>query len=95
MDWLQWVFNGIGTEIISLIIGAIFGGVVGYKFAIKRVSKQKQVAGDSSKQKQETKVEANGIGTVSSKNKTTIQQSQKAGNNANQTQIGGINDDRR
>lgn len=96
---MDWIFDGIGTEIISiiisLIVGSIGGGAIGYKFGIKRNSKQKQVAGNDSKQRQELKIGVNDIGTVSSKNKSTIKQSQKAGDNAIQTQIGGINDDRR
>ena len=34
------IFDGIGTEIISLIFGAIIGGTVGYKIGSK--SKQTQ-----------------------------------------------------
>ena len=44
MDWINWVFDGIGTQIVGiiagLIIGAIGGGAVGYrarKIAISQV----------------------------------------------------------
>lgn len=51
-DILSWIFDGIGTEIISLILGALIGGSVGYKIGTKNKVKQKQKAGDSSKQMQ-------------------------------------------
>lgn len=96
---MDWFFDGIGTEIIgiiiSLIIGALGGGAVGYKIGIKRAAKQAQIAGNDVEQKQELHMRESRIGKNSSKNKTNIKQSQKAGNNAVQTQIGGINDDRR
>lgn len=42
------IFDGIGTEIISLIFGAIVGGTVGYKIGSK--SKQSQKFTSNSKQ---------------------------------------------
>ncbi len=99
MELLEWIFDGIGTEIagivVSLIIGAIGGGAVGYKIGIKQTLSQKQSAGDDSEQRQELQIGKNGVGTNSSKSKTNLKQSQKAGNGSVQTQIGGINDDRR
>lgn len=96
---MEWIFDGIGTEIvsiiISLIIGAIGGGAVGYKVGIKRTLSQKQSARDDSEQRQELQIEKNDVGTNSSKSKTNLKQSQKAGNGSVQTQIGGINVDRR
>lgn len=96
---MDWIFDGIGTEIIgiiiSLIIGALGGGAVGYKIGIKRTVKQKQIAGDEAKQKQELHTgESHANKKNLSKNKTIIRQSQKAGNNAVQTQIGEIKDAR-
>ena len=95
---MEWIFDGIGTEIIgiviSLIIGALGGGAVGYKFGIKRTAKQKQTAGDDAEQKQELHVGKSDVKDNSSKSKTNIKQIQRAGNNAVQTQIGRINDDR-
>ena len=44
------IFDGIGTEIISLIFGAIVGGTVGYKIGSK--SKQSQKFTSNSKQTQ-------------------------------------------
>ena len=99
MELLNWIFDGIGTEIVgivvSLIIGAIGGGAVGYKIGIKQTLSQKQSAGDDSEQRQELQIGKNGVGTNSLKSKTNLKQSQKAGNGSVQTQIGGVNDDRR
>lgn len=96
---MEWFFDGIGTEIvgivISLIISAIGGGAVGYKIGIKRTLSQEQSAGEDSEQRQELQIGKNDVGTNSSKSKTNLKQSQKAGNGSVQTQIGGINDDRR
>lgn len=94
------IFDGIGTEIIGIIltflIGAFGGGVIGYKIGIKRSAKQKQIAGESSKQRQELHIdEKTKIENESLNYKSGIKQIQRAGNNANQTQIGGIKDDRR
>ena len=52
MEGLEWIFDGIGTELISLIIGAAFGGAAGYKIGSKNKIKQNQKAGDNSKQVQ-------------------------------------------
>ena len=53
---IEWVFDGIGTEIIvgliSLVIGILGGGVVGYKIGIKNKVKQKQKARDNANQNQ-------------------------------------------
>lgn len=59
MSNISWIFDGIGTAIISGIVGLLLGGTAGYKIGIK---------------------------------KTKINQSQKAGNNSSQTQIGIHND---
>lgn len=42
---MNWFFDGIGTEIISLIFGLIFGGCVGYRIGISQKSgkKSKQI----------------------------------------------------
>lgn len=55
---LEWIFDGIGTELISLIVGILFGGTAGYKIGSK--NKQKQKAGDNSKQMQIGSVNYNG-----------------------------------
>jgi hypothetical protein len=52
MENISWIFDGIGTEIISLIIGIISGGFVGYRIGIHNKVRQSQKAGDNSKQTQ-------------------------------------------
>ncbi|MDR1006104.1 MAG: hypothetical protein LBL74_04495 [Bacteroidales bacterium] len=48
---MEWIFNGIGTAIITLIIGFISGGAVGYKIGIKKTKTvQKQKAKDNANQ---------------------------------------------
>lgn len=60
MENLEWIFDGIGTELISLIIGTVLGGAAGYKIGSKNKIKQKQEAGDNSKQIQIGSVINNG-----------------------------------
>ena len=61
---MEWMFDGIGTELIStvigLLIGAFGGGAVGYKIGSKNKIKQNQNAGDNSKQIQIGSVNYNG-----------------------------------
>lgn len=52
MENISWIFDGIGTEILSLIIGLISGGFVGYRIGIHNKVRQSQKAGDNSKQTQ-------------------------------------------
>lgn len=88
------IFDGIGTEIIgiiiSLIIGAVGGGIAGYKIGVKRSSKQKQVAGANSKQRQELRVDGTAEGNDSVKLSEKVSQCQKAGDGSIQTQIASI-----
>lgn len=50
MEAVEWIFSGIGTSLLSAIIGFIFGGVTGYKIGIRNNIRQKQKAGDNSNQ---------------------------------------------
>ena len=49
---MEWIFEGIGTAIITLILGLITGGAIGYRIGIKNTTKvnQKQKAGDNATQ---------------------------------------------
>lgn len=50
---MEWIFEGIGTAIVILIVGFLTGGAVGYRIGInKNTVKQKQKAGDKSSQMQ-------------------------------------------
>ena len=52
MEHIEWIFSGIGTQIITFLVGAITGGFCGYKFGIHNKTKQSQNAGNNSSQTQ-------------------------------------------
>ena len=81
MDY-KWIFDGIGSSLVTLVLGLVFGGVSGYKIGVS--SNQKQSAGHGARQKQSFKND-------SSTSCKKIEQSQKAGDNA--TQIQEVNSD--
>ena len=48
---MEWIFDGIDTAIITFILRLLVGGSTGYKIAINKKSiKQKQKAGNNSRQ---------------------------------------------
>lgn len=49
---MEWFFDGIGTALITLILGLLTGGAVGYRIGIKKTNKvnQKQIAKDNASQ---------------------------------------------
>ena len=91
-EWIKVVFDGIGTEIISLIIGSIFGGVIGFRIG-KHKSKviQSQEAGSNAEQYQEANNTQNNYSNQDkvTQTKSFLHQTQKAKDNSKQTQIGG------
>ncbi len=56
MEIISWIFDGIGTQIVGIIIGLLLGGagggVIGYRIGSKNKIKQKQKAGNNSNQVQ-------------------------------------------
>lgn len=46
------LFDGIGTEIVGILISFVLGGAVGYKIGMKNKVKQNQRAGKNSNQTQ-------------------------------------------
>ena len=82
MKWYEWVFDGMGTALISFI-----SGFISYKVATKRISKQFQSAKNDSLQKQEMFIEN---GANESNVQDIIKQTQKAGDGADQIQCGGF-----
>lgn len=86
MNW-SWFFDGIGTEIIAIIVGLLLGGIVVYKVVIKSKSKQVQKAGNNSKQTQIYEV---GSSSESQKTKANLNQKQVAGDDSEQVQTGSI-----
>lgn len=49
---MEWFFEGLGTAILTLIVGLFTGGAIGYRIGIKNKSivKQKQKAKDNASQ---------------------------------------------
>lgn len=48
---MDWFFDGVGTLLIGLVIGAGGGGAIGYRVGV-RSTKQIQKAGDNASQTQ-------------------------------------------
>lgn len=87
--WYEWIFSGIGTTILSGLAGIVIGGISGYQIGIRSQGKQIQKAKDDVKQRQELEIKS-----IDNKeklnNQNTIKQVQKAGNQSEQVQIGGV-----
>lgn len=45
---VKWIFDGIGTAMITFVLGLLVGGTTGYKIAIKKTIRQVQKSGDNS-----------------------------------------------
>ena len=90
MEDLEWILDGIGTELISLAVGAIAGGFAGYKIGVHKRGKQTQKAKSGSKQRQEMIIEGHELDDKKTNVKNTINQTQKAGKNSEQVQVGRI-----
>lgn len=82
-DWYEWIFSGIGTSVLTGLLGLIIGGISGYQICKhKSKIKQFQKAGKDSKQKQF------GSKNIAGNNNNEVIQIQKAKDNAEQVQIG-------
>ena len=86
---LSWLFDGIGTELISLLVGAAVGGFAGYKVGVKKSGKQEQIAKDGAHQKQKLEVDGDPV-VDNGRINNSVRQKQRAGNNAVQEQIGSV-----
>lgn len=86
--WIKWFFDGLGTELISLVIGAFLGGTIGFRIGKnKRKFIQQQEGGAESEQYQR----GNSQSKMSNKVEDTttfFTQKQTAGDKSKQTQIG-------
>ncbi|MCM1024250.1 MAG: hypothetical protein NC395_09350 [Prevotella sp.] len=92
-EWIQWVFSGLGTELVSLAIGAILGGIVGVRIGKhKRKLHQIQKAGKESEQYQKGTLRKKINNEKSEDVISSFTQKQIAGDNSKQTQIGGQDD---
>ena len=90
MEKLQWIFDGIGTELLSLAIGVIGGGLAGYKIGVKKSGQQNQIAKGSAKQRQEMIIDGVSKNEDRESVNEEINQTQNAGKNSEQVQIGRI-----
>lgn len=48
MQYISWIFDGIGTAVVTFILGLFVGGTVVYKISIRKNINQTQKAGDNS-----------------------------------------------
>lgn len=80
----EWIFDGIGTELLSLVIGGVLGYIAGFKRGKQKSGSQNQSGGSDSNQRQELHIEADLEG------ESIITQKQKGGKNSTQVQIGEI-----
>lgn len=85
----EWIFDGIGTELIGLAIGTLLGGVAGYNIGVRSKSKQTQKAGDGAHQQQTYNIRVKTDGKNNAKVNAKVSQSQTAGSSATQVQTGG------
>lgn len=63
---MEWFFNGLGTALVGLIIGAFGGAFVGYRIGINKNNMYNQKARDNAMQVQLNKGD-NNIGKKHSK----------------------------
>ena len=90
MDNLQWIFSGIGTELLILAVGAIAAGFAIHKIVVKKSGKQVQKAKSRSNQRQELIIDSDSTVGDKCNAQNSIKQTQKAGKESKQVQIGGI-----
>ena len=57
---MNGLFEGLGTELIMLLIGGLVGGGLGFRAGVRQKSKMKQKAGDRATQVQ--------VGNINSEN---------------------------
>ncbi len=91
-EWVKWVFDGFGTEILSLIFGAISGGLIGFRIGKrKRKFIQVQESGFGSDQYQKGIMASESVSSDKETHdaKSLFYQTQKAGSHSTQIQIGG------
>lgn len=88
--WYEWFFDGIGTEIASLVIGLLIGAIAGYKVGIRKNGTQIQRAKDDAVQEQALEIEDSKAEVDKGGIRGNVQQIQKAGHNAKQKQTGTI-----
>ena len=88
--WYEWFFNGLGTAIITFILGLFLGSISGYKIGKKNKGNQIQSASNNAKQEQAIEIEPSNGKLIDGLENVSINQKQKARDNAEQRQIGRI-----
>ncbi len=90
-EWLTWFFDGIGSNLLGLIISFLIGGIGGFAIGRATKSNQLQKAGSGAKQRQSVVIDNEAIDEKKrSKEKNSLRQKQIAGDNAEQIQTGRI-----
>jgi hypothetical protein len=94
-DVMDWFFDGLGTELLSLVVGAAGGGLIGFRVGRRRSKfSQSQEAGHNSTQYQigkQTLINNESVDIVDIKR--GFRQQQKSGDNSEQIQFGGQGND--
>jgi len=92
-EWVKWFFDGLGTQVLTLIVTVLISGGAGY-FIGKHKNKfiQKQEAGSMADQCQLGKTKSQKDSTATKDQQNIFCQQQKAGDNSKQVQIGGQDD---
>lgn len=86
---LKTIFDGIGTEMVSVIVGLAIGTFGGYKLGVRNTIRQIQKSGSDSELYQYGIIkgeEADDLQKVSKEN--SIYQKQKSGDDSKQIQVG-------
>lgn len=86
-DMFEWLFQGLGTEIVTHAISLTVGGFCGYGIAINKSGFQKQVAKNDAIQEQKMVIEADDS-YERVQNNENFKQLQKGGSQAKQSQEG-------
>lgn len=89
---MEWIFSGIGTAAITLLIQAAIACFC-YKLYKNNTVKQTQIAGKNSQQSQNLKMNIDSADRSSVKGKVvnSYNQYQKAGDGSSQEQAGDVN----
>ena len=83
---MEWIFDGIGTALVTILISLLLG--LGVRYYLRKRVRQKQTAGDNARQTQIGII--GGTDTEKTNCDDRIDQVQKAGDNATQTQVGRV-----
>lgn len=92
-EYISWIFDGIGTEIVSIVASLLIGGLGGFLIGKRSAIKQFQKADNNAIQNQSSILSNKADSINNSQESIVVSQSQKAKDNANQVQIGSVKDE--